>query len=54
MLPIDINVRVDEYAPGDWRVFSSPRLVPPAGRISETSYPSQEEALKALRAGEYD
>jgi len=52
MLPI--GVMVDEYAPGDWRVFLSPNLAPPAGGISETSYPSQEEALKAAKAGEYD
>ena len=32
----------------------SPNLDPPAGSISETSYSSQEEALKAASLGIYD
>jgi len=49
-----IGVTVEELASGDWRVFLSPNLAPPAGSISDTSYPSKEEALTAASLGEYD
>jgi hypothetical protein len=51
---IPIGVYVDEYKPGDWRVFKSSNVAPPSGSMSETSYPSQEEALKAAKEGKFD
>lgn len=51
---MQIGVIVEELTSGDWRVILSPKLAPPAGSISKVSYPSQEEALKAARDGEYD
>ena len=51
---MDFGVTVEEHAPGVWRVCLSSSLVQPAGSISGTSYPSQEEALKAARSGNYD
>jgi len=53
-MPIPHGVTVEKHALGDWRVCRSPKLAPPAGSISKASYPSQEDALKAARAGEYD
>ncbi len=53
-MPILIGVTVEKDALGEWRVHCPPKLAPPAGSISTTSYPSQEAALKAARDGEYD
>jgi hypothetical protein len=48
------GIYVEQIKPGDWRVCQSAQLVPPSGQISATSYPSQEEALKAAREGKYE
>lgn len=48
------DVYVAEYKPGDWRIFQSPTIAPPAGKISTTSYPTQEAALEARKAGKLD
>jgi len=51
---MEIGVTVEELASGDWRVCLAPNLAPTSGSISGTPYPSQEEALKAARLGDYD
>lgn len=48
------EVYVAEYGPGDWRVFQTPAVHPPSGKISKTSYPTQEAALAARKAGKLD
>ncbi|GAA0390411.1 hypothetical protein GCM10008933_21660 [Paenibacillus motobuensis] len=51
---MDFNIYVEQISPGDWRVCQSPTLYPPSGKISKTSYPTQEAALEAKKAGKLD
>lgn len=52
MLPIDI--RIEKLTEGDYRITQSPTPLNHGGKISETSYPTFEEAYAAAKEGKYD